>query len=59
MANLLKAKLLSYMASEKFMPKDHLSENQLMNLIGAKVIDGAANTNIAFNPNDKTAVRKK
>jgi len=54
-----KNKLISYAQSDKFEPQDTISTAQLRSLINAKVKKAAANTNLAFNPNDKTAVRKK
>ena len=58
-ANWLKNKLVSYMNSNKFSPADSIDANQLDALINSKVIKVAGNNNMAFNPNDKTATRKK
>jgi len=58
-ANWLKNKLVSYMNSDRFNPSDSIDANQLDALINSKVIKVAGNNNMAFNPNDKTAVRKK
>lgn len=51
--------LILYAQSEEFSPKDSLDAQQLYALANSKVKKAAANTNLAFNPNDKTAVRKK
>ena len=58
-ANWLKNKLVSYMNSDKFSPADSMDANQLDALINSKVIKVAGNNNMAFNPNDKTATRKR
>jgi len=58
-AKWLKAKLVSYAQSEDFNPKDTLDEKQLYALINGKVKKAVANSNFAFNPNDKTSKRKK
>ena len=58
-ANWLKNKLVSYMNSNKFSPADSIDANQLDALINSKVIKVAGNNNMAFNPNDKTATRKR
>ena len=52
-----KNKLISYAESDNFNPKDTITTAQLRGLINSKVKKAAANTNLAFNPNDKTAVR--
>jgi len=52
-------KLISYMRSEAFKPKHVIDVGQLRSLASGKVKKTAANTNLAFNANDKTAVRKK
>lgn len=51
--------LISYTQSEEFCPKDTLDAKQLRALTDSKVRKTAANTNFAFNLNDKTAVRRK
>ena len=58
-ANWLKAKIISYAKSERFMPENTIDKKQLMALINGKVAKVTGNTNFAFNPNDKTATRKK
>ena len=55
----LKAKLLAYMKGDAFAPADEFSEDLLYKLADGKVKAATANTNVAFNPNDKTAIRKK
>ena len=55
----LKARLTEYMRSEDFNPKDTIDEKGLIALSRSKVVKTAGNTNLAFNPNDKTAMRKK
>ncbi len=55
----LKARLTEYMGSENFNPKDTIDEKGLIALSNSKVVKTAGNTNLAFNPNDKTAMRKK
>ena len=55
----LKQQIISYAQSEEFEPKHTLDEEQLMALISGKVTKTAENVNLAFNPNDKTATRRK
>ena len=55
----LKARLTEYMRSEEFNPKDTIDEKGLIALSNSNVVKTAGNTNLAFNPNDKTAMRKK
>lgn len=55
----LKNEIIKYMQSDAFEPKDEVSLEALRAFANTKVIKTAANTNLAFNPNDKTAVRKK
>ena len=55
----LKAQLIRYIQSDKFEPKDELDRTQLQALINGKVVKLAANTNFAFNANDKTANRRR
>lgn len=50
--------LISYAKSDKFIPEDTIKSHQLKSLINATVKKAAKNTNLAFNPNDKTAVRR-
>ncbi|MBR2884604.1 MAG: beta galactosidase jelly roll domain-containing protein, partial [Clostridia bacterium] len=53
-----KNQLISYAAGEKFKPNDTITVQQLRSLINAKVRKATENTNLAFNLNDETAVRK-
>lgn len=55
----LKARLIAYAESDAFAPQDTLDAEQFAALIHTPVKRAAANTNLAFNPNDKTAIRKK
>ena len=55
----LKNEIIKYMQCDKFEPKDEISLETLREFANTRVIKTAANTNLAFNPNDKTAVRKK
>lgn len=55
----LKEQLVRYATSDAFNPQDSISEDQLRKLIHSKVGEVVGNTNFAFNPNDKTATRKK
>ncbi len=50
--------LLDYASGEDFEPENHIDRNQLLGLMDANVKKAAENSNMAFNPNDKTAVRK-
>ena len=58
-ARWLKKQIIEYALSEKFAPKQKIDKAGLHSLIHGRVVKGAENTNFAFNPNDKTAVRKK
>ena len=58
-ARWLKNQLIAYANSDAFDPEYALTEDGLMTLINASVTAAAKNTNVAFNANDKTAVRKK
>ena len=58
-ARWLKKQIIDYALSEKFAPKIKIDREGLFSLIHGKVVKGAENTNFAFNPNDKTAQRKK
>lgn len=51
-------RFISYMQSDEFRPKIEIDETGLYELKNAKVINGIKNTNVAFNPNDKTSIRK-
>ena len=55
----LKEELIRYVTSDAFVPEHEISEQQLRKLIHGQVGDVVGNTNFAFNPNDKTATRKK
>lgn len=57
-ASWLKAKLAAYAKSDKFAPENTIDKKQLSALINGKVAKVTGNVNFAFNPNDKTAVRK-
>lgn len=57
-AQWLKGQLIAYAQSDAFDPQDYIDEQQLLALIKTNVKKAAANTNLAFNPNDKTATRK-
>ena len=58
-ARWLKNQIINYALSDKFAPKQKIDKEGLISLIHGRVVKGAENTNFAFNPNDKTAVRKK
>jgi len=58
-ARWLVKQLVSYMQNEVFRPKHVLDREQLHALANGKVKHTALNTNLAFNVNDKTAVRGK
>ena len=58
-ARWLKNQIINYALSEKFAPKQKIDREGLSSLIHGRVVKGAENTNFAFNPNDKTAQRKK
>ena len=55
----LKARLTEYMRTDDFNPNDIIDEKGLLALSNSKVVKTAGNTNLAFNPNDKAAMRKK
>ena len=57
-ASWLKGCIIDYMSSDEFNPKDVIDENALYRLKESRVVKAKANTNLAFNANDKTAVRK-
>lgn len=59
MSRWLKASLISYMKSEDFEPEHTLTEEQIISLSNVKVAYFGKNSNLAFNINDKTAIRKK
>ena len=54
-ARWLKAHILSYVDSEKFMPKNSLTEDELKSLFASNPIFVEENTNMARNTNDITA----
>ena len=54
----MKSELIKYMKSEDFNPEEFTAE-QLSKLIHGQGQSVMGNVNLAFNPNDKTAVRKK
>ena len=58
-ASWLKSEILNYMNSEEFNPADTIAIENLRAFANTKIIKTAADINLAFNPNDKTAVRKK
>ncbi len=55
----LKSEIIKYAKSGAFAPKNKAGESEIRALLSGKLDDGEANTNVAVNPNDKTAVRKK
>ena len=55
----LRSRLIAYAGSEEFRPKDTIDIEQLRALAACQVRRAAKNSNLAFNPNDKTAVRRK
>ena len=57
-AQWLKTRILEYVQSDEFAPKHHLDEKMLKSLIEGQVAELGKNKNLAFNPNDITAVRK-
>nr|MBQ4318271.1 hypothetical protein [Clostridia bacterium] len=54
----LRNALIDYAMSDEFLPKDTISEAQLDKLFTKPTIEAAENTNVAYNPNDKTMKRK-
>jgi hypothetical protein len=58
-ARWLKKQIIEYALSDSFAPKIKIDREGLSSLIHGRVVKGAENTNFAFNPNDKTAQRKK
>ena len=55
----LMAKLISYVGSDEFSPKNTIDEDQLNILMYKDVVKAAKNTNLAFNANDKAANARK
>ena len=58
-ARWLKKQIIEYASGDNFAPKTKIDREGLSSLIHGRVVKSAENTNFAFNPNDKTAVRKK
>lgn len=56
-ANWLKANIIKYANSDLFEPKHTLSEEQLDTLMDKNFKKAVKNENMAFNPNDKTAIK--
>lgn len=54
----LKAQLITYVSGSDFEPKYSIEKEQLLSLMSLQIRNAGANTNEAFNLNDKTAVRK-
>ncbi len=54
----LRNEMIRYASSDKFSPAISLTESELRGLLHPQVVMGAENTNLAINPNDKTAQRK-
>ena len=57
-AQWLSSQLVSYMQSGDFQPEDWIGAPELSALANSRVKQAEGNTNFAFNPNDKTAVRR-
>jgi len=55
----LKSNLVDYIKSDSFSPVDSINKDQLIALMNVGIKKTAANTNLAFNQNDKTSTRKK
>jgi hypothetical protein len=58
-ARWLRSRLIKHAAGEDFEPALTLDEKQFASLYAGQIIKVAGNENFAFNPNDKTAMRKK
>ena len=58
-ANYLKSELIKYASGNEFNPKNYADREALSTFIHTSVKKAAANTNFAFNANDKTSTRKK
>ena len=56
-ANWLKSNIIKYANSDLFVPKHTLSEEQLNSLMIKDFKKAVKNENLAFNPNDKTAIK--
>lgn len=55
----LKNEIIKYAVSDEFDPDNTIDRDDLHSMINRDNADWLSNTNVAFNPNDKTAVRKK
>ncbi len=55
----LKQQLIRYAGSDAFAPRHAVSAEQLQALASSRVAGMTGNTNVAFNPNDKAAVRRR
>ncbi|MBO5131173.1 MAG: hypothetical protein J6B61_02890 [Romboutsia sp.] len=51
--------MISYMQGEEFVPRNMLNEQQLYSLAKGIAKSAEKNQNLAFNVNDKTAVRRR
>ena len=58
-ARWLKNQILAYAISDRFVPKEKIDRDGLLSLLHGQVTRSEENKNFAFNPNDKTAIRKK
>lgn len=58
-ARWLKKQILDYAKSDRFAPKETIDRDGLLSLLHGQVTRSEENKNFAFNPNDKTAIRKK
>lgn len=56
-AQYLKSALIEYAKSTDFCPKHNLTEEMLFSMVNTKIKEAEGNTNFAFNPNDKTAMK--
>lgn len=56
-AKWLRAKIISYVKSDEFLPKYRIDEKQIFSLVNCKVAIGEGNKNFAFNENDKATLR--
>ena len=58
-AHWLKNEIIKYAVSYEFAPKNTIDLDDLSALIDREEVTWLGNSNAAFNPNDKTAIRKK
>ena len=58
-ARWLKKQILDYAQSDRFAPNETIDRDGLLSLLHGQVTRSEENKNFAFNPNDKTAIRKK